>query len=61
MRSLPFWSLQHVKRAALQHFNASSAEVICEVGKDSFLQIVVVIPKTSAPLYMFDVMSVSML
>lgn len=29
-------SLQHIKRTALRDFNASSAEVLCEVGEDSF-------------------------
>ncbi len=32
-------SLQHIKRAALQDFNASSAEVICEVGENGFVSI----------------------
>ena len=31
-------SLQHIKRAALRDFNASSAEVLCEVGEDGFVQ-----------------------
>jgi hypothetical protein len=31
-----FWSLQHVKKAALRGFGASSAEVLCEVGKCAF-------------------------
>ena len=34
-----FLSLQHIKRAALQDFNASSAEVICEVGENGFVSI----------------------
>lgn len=28
-----FWYLQHVRKAALRNFNASSAEVLCEVLK----------------------------
>lgn len=31
-----YLSLQHVKRAALRDFGASSAEVLCEVGNSQF-------------------------